>query len=166
MSSGNLDSSIRKHIKKASIPPHYYLPSDSLVNHIISFHKKEATELCRLHNDALVIMIPIANFQVGSIFINNGNFTDILFLTVLKKMDISEPQIQKAITTLVGFNSESTQEVGKIQLPIFIGGENKLTTFLVMDYPSIYNITPGHPWIHSLKAISSTYHQVIYFPTK
>ncbi|GMN61790.1 hypothetical protein TIFTF001_030883 [Ficus carica] len=68
--------------------------------------------------------------------------------------------------TLVGFNGESPQTVGKIQLSIFIGGENKLTTFLAMDCPSAYNIILARSWIHLLKAVPSTYHQVNPFPTK
>ena len=87
--SSNLGSSIRKHINKASTPPPNYLPSDSLINHIISFHDKEAIELCQPHNDALVITLSITNCQVGRIFVNNGNSADILFLTTLKEMDIS-----------------------------------------------------------------------------
>ncbi|GMN45047.1 hypothetical protein TIFTF001_014248 [Ficus carica] len=80
----------QKHIKKVSIPPPDYLPSDSLIDHIISFHKKEATKLCRSHDDALVIMLPIANRQVRRILVDNGSSTDILFLTALKEMDMSE----------------------------------------------------------------------------
>ncbi|GMN63810.1 hypothetical protein TIFTF001_032911 [Ficus carica] len=88
--SGNSGSLIQKHIKKALTPPPSYLPSDSLVGHIILFHEKEATDLCQPHDDALVIMFSIANCQVGRILIDNGSFTDILFLTTLKEMDISE----------------------------------------------------------------------------
>ncbi|GMN60357.1 hypothetical protein TIFTF001_029460 [Ficus carica] len=87
--SGNLGSSIRKHIKNASTPPPNYLPSDSFIDHIISFHEKEATELCRPHDNALVITHSITNCQVGRILVDNGSSTDILFLTALKEMDNS-----------------------------------------------------------------------------
>ncbi|WP_212635206.1 hypothetical protein, partial [Salmonella enterica] len=36
----------------------------------------------------------------------------------------------------------------------------------IMDSPSSYNAILGRPWIHELKAVPSTYHQVIRFPTK
>ncbi|GMN23534.1 hypothetical protein TIFTF001_040470 [Ficus carica] len=139
--------------------------SDS-VDHIISLHEKKATKLCRSHDVALVITLLIANCQVGRILVDNGSSADILFLTALKEMDISKSQIEKAAMTLVGFNGKSTQVVGKIQLHVFVGGENKLTTFFVMDSASIYIIILSHQWIHSLKAVPSTYHQVISFPTK
>ena len=67
---------------------------------------------------------------------------------------------------LTGFNGESTAAVGKIKLPVYAAGVNKLTTFLVLDCPSAYNIILGRPWIHCMKAVPSTYHQCIRFPTK
>ncbi|GMN25884.1 hypothetical protein TIFTF001_040784 [Ficus carica] len=140
--------------------------SSDLVDHIISLHEKKATKLCRSHDVALVITLLIANCQVGRILVDNGSSADILFLTALKEMDISKSQIEKAAMTLVGFNGKSTQVVGKIQLHVFVGGENKLTTFFVMDSASIYIIILSHQWIHSLKAVPSTYHQVISFSTK
>ena len=69
------------------------------------------------------------------------------------------------MTVLTGFNGESTTAVGKIKLPVFTAGENKMTSFLVLDCPSAYNIILGRPWIHAMKVVPSTYHQRIRFPT-
>ncbi|GMN65086.1 hypothetical protein TIFTF001_034145 [Ficus carica] len=138
--------------------PSDILAGDSPVDHIILFHEKKAIELGQPHDDALVIPLPIGNCQVGRILVDNGSSADILFLVAIKEMDIDQSQIPKATTTLVGFIGESTSIVGKIQLPIFIGGENMLTTFLVMDYPSPYNIILDQPWIHSFKEVPSTFH--------
>ncbi|GMN29812.1 hypothetical protein TIFTF001_041366 [Ficus carica] len=81
-------------------------------------------------------------------------------------MELSKSGIEKSTTVLTGFNEESTTDIGKIKLHVFAAGENKMTSFLVLDCPSAYNIILGRQWIHAIKAVSSTYHQRIKFPTK
>ncbi|KAJ9536816.1 hypothetical protein OSB04_un000040 [Centaurea solstitialis] len=44
-------------------------------------------------------------------------------------------------------------------------GINKQTKFNVVDCQSAYNVILGRPWIHEMKAIPSTYHQKIKFPS-
>lgn len=41
-----------------------------------------------------------------------------------------------------------------------------MTTFLVIDCPSVYNIIVDRPWIHTMKAVLFTYHQRIRFSMK
>ena len=71
-------------------------------------------------------------------------------------MEIDKSKIEKSTTVLIGFNGESTTVVGKIELLVFAPGENKMTTFLVIDCLSAYNIILGRPWIHTMKAVPST----------
>lgn len=39
-------------------------------------------------------------------------------------------------------------------------------TFVVLDNLSTYNVILGRPWIHKMRAIPSTFHQVVRFPTR
>ena len=39
------------------------------------------------------------------------------------------------------------------------------TRFLIVDFQSPYNIILGRSWIHGMRAVPSTLHQVIKFPT-
>ncbi|GMN62972.1 hypothetical protein TIFTF001_032049 [Ficus carica] len=105
----------------------------------------EATSLSRPHDDALVLTSNVSNCEVGQILINNGSSADVLFLSTLKEMELSESDIKSSTTVLTGFNGESTAAVGKIKLLVFAAGENKLTTFLILDCPSAYNIILGRP---------------------
>ena len=80
-------------------------------------------------------------------------------------MQISESNIVRKSTTLIGFSGESKATLSEIVLPVWAEGMNLNTKFVVMDNPSAYNIILGRPWIHEMKAVPSTYHQVIRFPT-
>ena len=142
--SGETVTSIKSHRRRATQPIATTLPDDP-VKHSISFHSSEATSLCRPHDDALVLTLNVLNCEIGQILVDNGISTDVLFLSTLKEMELSESDIESSTTVLTGFNGESTVPIGKIKLPVFATGENKLTTFLVLDCPSAYNIILGRP---------------------
>lgn len=80
-------------------------------------------------------------------------------------MGLIEADIGKKFSTLVGFSGETKKTVGEISLPTYAGGVNLLQKFLVIDGDSTYNIILGRAWLHDMKAIPPTYHQVVKFPT-
>ena len=43
---------------------------------------------------------------------------------------------------------------------------NVITDFYVMDVPSPHNAILGRPWIHMMRVITSTYHQLLCYPTR
>ncbi|GMN19404.1 hypothetical protein TIFTF001_039797 [Ficus carica] len=141
------------------------LPNDP-IKHSITFHSSKATSLSRAHDDALVPNLNVSNCEVGRILVDNGSSTDVLFLLTLREMEFSESDIESSTIVLTGFNGESSTAIGKIKLPVFAAGDNKLTTFLFLDCPSAYNIINCRPWSHAMKALPSTYDQRIRFPTK
>lgn len=55
--------------------------------------------------------------------------------------------------------------IGEISLLTYAQCINLLEKFLIIDGDSTYNIIVGRSWIHDLKAVPLTYHQVIKFPT-
>lgn len=140
--------------------------SDNPTEHSIIFHSSEASNLSRPHDDVLVLTLNVSNCEVGQILVDIGSSADVLFLSTLREMELFESDIEKSMTVLTGFNDESISAIGKIKLSVFAVGENMMTSFLVLDCPSAYNIILGRPWIHVMKAVSSTYHQRIRFPTK
>ncbi|KAM6590714.1 hypothetical protein CsatA_013319 [Cannabis sativa] len=82
------------------------------------------------------------------------------------EMGIDEATIIRKSTVLVGFCGEQKHSDGEVILHVYAEGVNLQTKFLVVDSPSTYNAILGRPWIHSMKAVPSTYHQVIRFPIK
>ncbi|XP_016500679.2 uncharacterized protein LOC107819112 [Nicotiana tabacum] len=66
---------------------------------------------------------------------------------------------------LAGFNLASVTTRGEILLPTSTEGVTKTTFFEVVDYNMGYNIILNIPWLHEMKAIPSTYHQLLVFLT-
>ena len=81
-------------------------------------------------------------------------------------MKIDEFNIQHRSIILVGFSREHKFTIGDITLLIYAGGVNLYTIFVVLNIPSAYNVILGKPWLHKMRAVPSTFHHVIRFPTK
>ncbi|KAG7527760.1 hypothetical protein ISN44_Un269g000010, partial [Arabidopsis suecica] len=131
----------------------------------ISFDEEETCHLERPHDDALVITLDVANFEVSRILVDTGSSVDLIFLGTLERMGISRADIVGPPTPLVAFTSESAMSLGTIKLPVLAKNVSKIVDFVVFDKPAAYNIILGTPWIYQMKAVPSTYHQCIKFPT-
>jgi len=70
---------------------------------------------------------------------------------------------------LVGFGGTRVFLLGVVPLSVTVGDYSqqitKDITFLVVDCSSAYNAILGRPTLNSWKAITSTYHLMIKFPT-
>ena len=165
--SGITYSAARRHARttinlETSLSP---TPSSGVSNLILSFIDSEDSTLINPHHDALVISLLIANCRIKRILVDNGSSTNVIFLNALKEMNIDEAHIHRHSTVLVGFSSEHKFTLGDITLSIYVAGVNFHITFVVLDSPSAYNVILGRPWIHDMRAVPSTFHQVIRFPT-
>ena len=71
---------------------------------------------------------------------------------------------------LVGFGGTRVYPLGVVTLPVTVGDyPQQITrdvTFLVVVCSSVYNAILGRPTLNSWKAVTSTYHLMIKFPTE
>ncbi|KAJ9561688.1 hypothetical protein OSB04_006848 [Centaurea solstitialis] len=131
----------------------------------ITFDQDDTQGIHHKHHDALVIQLTIGNCSTKRILIDGGSSANVIFADTLKVMGIERSEIVRRSTTLIGFNGDPMNTLGEIILPVYAKGINKQTKFNVVDCQSAYNVILGRPWIHEMKAIPSTYHQKIKFPS-
>ncbi|KAJ9555927.1 hypothetical protein OSB04_010541 [Centaurea solstitialis] len=131
----------------------------------ITFDQDDLSEIDPRHHDALVIQLTIGNCLTKRILIDGGSSANVIFADTLKIMGIDRSNIVRRTTTLIGFNGDTTNTFGEIILPVFAKGINKQIKFNVIDCRSAYNAILGRPWIHDMKAVPSTYHQKVKFPS-
>ncbi|KAJ9557256.1 hypothetical protein OSB04_011870 [Centaurea solstitialis] len=131
----------------------------------ITFDQDDLLGIYQKHHDALVIQLTIGNCLTKRVLVDGGSSTNVIFTDTLKIMGIEQSNIVRRKTTLIGFNGDTTSTLGEIVLPVFTKGISKQMKFNVIDYPSTYNAILGRPWVHDMKAVPSTYHQEIKFPS-
>ena len=122
------------------------------------------------HDDPLVITPVIGNSSVKRVLVDNGASVDILFHDAFLRMGYDDSQLTPSKMPIYGFNGSECNIEGIIQLPVTIGQEPREATqmlnFLVVKAPSTYNAILGRTGLHAFKAIASTYHLKIKFPTR
>ncbi|XP_064992481.1 uncharacterized protein LOC135629214 [Musa acuminata AAA Group] len=101
--------------------------------------------------------------------VDTGSSADMLYLDAFRKLDLTDEDLKPMASTLTGFTGDSISPLGTTALPVTIGEELRakmiMTTFMVVDLPSAYNVILGRPTLNKLKAVVSTYHWTIKFPT-
>ncbi|KAG7559469.1 Retrotransposon gag domain [Arabidopsis thaliana x Arabidopsis arenosa] len=156
--------SIKRHKKSAAIQTAVGFQSSEQTPSI-SFDNSDTQGLTGPHDDALVITLDVVNFEVTKCLIDTGSSVDLIFLSTLQRMGISKADIIGPPAPLVAFTSDTSMSLGNIKLPVLAAGVPKIVGFIVFDRPTAYNIILGTPWIYQMKAIPSTYHQCVKFPT-
>ncbi|XP_074323564.1 uncharacterized protein LOC141660477 [Apium graveolens] len=121
-------------------------------------------------NDPLVITLIIGNCLVMRVLVDNGASVDILFHEKFIRMGYNDSQLTPSNAPIYGFNHVECKVEGAIQLPVTIG-ENptyamQMLNFQVGKAASTYNSIIGITGIHAFKAMPSTYHMVLKFPTR
>jgi hypothetical protein len=136
----------------------------------ISFSDEDANGVSMPHDDALVVTMTVANHTIHRILVDNGSSAEIIYWSMIQQMGISRDRIKPFGSPLVGFTREQVQTMGIILLPITYGtlprDSTVMVDFLVIDRPSAYNVILGRVALNKLRAITSTYHLIMKFPTK
>ena len=136
----------------------------------ITFTDEDAARIHHPHDDAIVITLLITDYTTRRVLVDNGSSADILYYPAFQQMKLERDQLRSMYSSLVGFGETKVQPVGTVTLPVVVGAYPqqvaKDVNFLVVDCSSSYNVIIGRPTLNSWKAVTSTYHLSIKFPTK
>ena len=96
--------------------------------------------------------------------IDTGSSADGLFYDAFKRMGFTKALLKQERTRF-GFAGETTYSLGSIELVVTDGEIRKIIEFVVIDRSAPFNTILGRLWLYSMKAVPSTYHQCLKFPT-
>ncbi|RZR92259.1 hypothetical protein BHM03_00020504 [Ensete ventricosum] len=102
--------------------------------------------------------------------IDTGSSADILYKDAFKKLRLTTADLSPMSSALTGFIRDSIAPLGTTVLLVTLGQEPQpktlMVTFMVVGLPTAYNIILRRSTLNRLKAIVSTYHRTIKFPTR
>ncbi|XP_074328121.1 uncharacterized protein LOC141666034 [Apium graveolens] len=122
------------------------------------------------HDDPLFITPIIGNNLVKIVLVDNGASVDILLYHTFIRMGYNDSQSTPTDMPIYSFAGVECSVEGIIKLPLTMGQEARQATqilnFVVVKAGSTYNAIIGRIGIHAFKAVPSSYHFVIKFPTR
>ena len=123
-----------------------------------------------MHDDALVVSIWVGDYNTHRFLVDNGSSADILYYPVFQQVRINREWLVPTNAPLVGFGGTKVYPLGIVMLLVMVGDYphqiTKDVTYLVVNYSSTYNAILGRPTLNLWKAVTSTNHLMIKFPTK
>ena len=93
-------------------------PKRQRIEESITFTEVDAWGVQFPHNDAIVVSLNIANYDVRRILVDNGSSADILFYDAFSRMSILDGHLGPISSPLVGFIDDAE---GVITLTVVVG---------------------------------------------
>uniref|UniRef100_A0A2N9H092 Integrase catalytic domain-containing protein n=1 Tax=Fagus sylvatica TaxID=28930 RepID=A0A2N9H092_FAGSY len=143
-----------------------HLVREILVPPPIKLSNEDLADVQMLHNDPLVITFRFGDYDVKRVLVDQGNFAEVMYKGLYEKLGLKEADLENFSSLVFGFSGESTIPLGKTTLPVLTGPISLQTEFIVIHGSSPYNAIVGRDWLHRMKAVPSTLHQKLQFPTE
>nr|XP_009759463.1 PREDICTED: uncharacterized protein LOC104211990 [Nicotiana sylvestris] len=132
---------------------------------ILAFSEEDFETLYHTHNDVLVVSFVLNNVQIKRIIVDPGSSANVIRSKVVEQLGLLN-QIIPTSRVLNGFNMAGEATKGEITLPINMSGTVQNTKFHAIERDMRYNALLGRTWTHNMRAVPSTLHQMMMFPTK
>lgn len=76
----------------------------------------------------------------------------------LNRIGVDDSLIQPNGMMVLAFDGTKTSTCGELDLKILIASYEFEVSLVVMDIPAAFNLLIRRPWIHSVRAITSSMH--------
>ena len=131
----------------------------------ISFPLVNLNRVIMPYYDALVLTLCMNGFDVHRVLVDPSNATDLLQMLAFNQMKLSLLMLNSVERILSGFNGATTTTLGDITLPVQSGPITQQVLFSVVEDLGPYNCIVSRDWLHSMKVVPSSYHQMVSYLT-
>lgn len=131
---------------------------------IIMFLDQDMDRVCTPHDDVLIVTLQIPHTKVSHTLVDGRAGVNMFFKDTMERMGLLN-DITKTWSVMMTFEWTHVQTLGTLKLSIIIDPYSLMINFHVLDTSSPHNTILARNWIHIMKAVPSTYHQVIWYPT-
>lgn len=114
------------------------------------------------HNDALVLMVNIFNFNVMRVLIDPCSYFEVMYLNLYDKLKkyIPAKNVRAIDAPIYSFSGEPVWPICIVEVLMRVGEVtvNVNVDFFIMNIDSPYNAILGRSWLGEMKAVASPFH--------
>ena len=133
---------------------------------VLSFLDVDKQGTIQPHDDALVVTLRIDGYDVKRVMIDQGSATKIMYPDLYKGLGLKPENLTTYSSPLVSFEDKMVVLKRQIRLLVQAGTDVVEVDFIVVDAFSPYTAIVSRPWLHSLRAVSSTLHQKVEYSSR
>nr|XP_023883940.1 uncharacterized protein LOC111996217 [Quercus suber] len=97
--------------------------------------------------------------------VDQGSGAEIIYLDLYSRLGLRPEDLTAYDSPLVSFDGKVVILKGQIRLPVQASSEMVDVDFIVVDTYSPYTAIVARPWLHALRAVSSTLHMKVKYPS-
>ena len=113
-----------------------------------------------------MVTLRIGGFDVKRVLVDSRSAVEIMYPDLYKGLNLKPEDLTTYDSPFLSFEGRIVTPKGQIRLPIQTGSEVVEVNFIVVDVYSPYTAIVAKPWIHALRAVSSTLHQKVKYPSR
>ncbi|XP_050249271.1 uncharacterized protein LOC126696614 [Quercus robur] len=125
---------------------------------VLGFSDEDKVETIQPHDDTLVVTLRIGGYDVKRVMIDQGSAADIMYPDLYKGLNLKPENLAAYSSPLMSFEGRMVVPKGLIRLPVQTSTDVVEVDLIVVDIFSLYTTIMGRPWLHTLRAVSSTLH--------
>ena len=100
------------------------------------------------------------------VLVDQGSVVEIMYPDLYKRLNLKSEDLTAYESPLISFEGKTVIPKGQIKLPIQTDSKIMEVDFIVVDSYSPYTVMVARLWLHALRAVSSTLHQNVKYPSK
>ena len=132
---------------------------------VLSFSEEDKVGTTQPHDDTLLITLRMGGYYVKRVMVDGGSAAEIMYPDFYKGLKLKPEDLLPYSSHLMSFDGKLVTLKGMITLPIQTGPEIVEVNFIIVDTYSPYTTIISRPWLHTLRAVASSLHQKVKFPS-
>ena len=133
---------------------------------VLGFSDEDKIGTIQPYDDTLVVTLRIGGYDVKRVLVDQGSAMEVMYPDLYKGLNLKPEDLSAYDSPLVSFEGKTVTPKGQIRLPIQTGSDVAEVDFIVVDAYSPYTAIVARPWLHALRAVSSTLHQKVKYPSE
>ncbi|CAL5426627.1 unnamed protein product [Camellia sinensis] len=130
----------------------------------LTFSDKELPPKGFAHNKPLYIAVECQEKWVPVVLVNTGSTINVCPYRTTYAIGLKLVNFVPTAQVIRAYDNTSREVMGTVQIKVQASSAQQDIEFHVLDVLTTFNLLHGQPWLHQMKVVSFTLHQMLKYP--